>query len=465
MRDFDVLGPLGGGAFGSVFKVRRREDGKIYALKRVNIGKMSKKEVEDTLNEVRFLASVRHQNIVGYFESFLDKGDKEICIIMEFCGCGDLSSKVERYRKRRQYIDENVIWAYLVQCMSALYHLHKAGVMHRDIKPANCFLGQDGSVKVGDMNVSKRIKGNGMMQTQIGTPYYMSPEIWANRPYDTSSDIWATGCLIYELMALRPPFLGDSFPELRRNVRSGRYPALPRNFSSSLKQFVARMLSLNPRDRPSAEDLLNDPEVRRHVKFTDALAPNDEAGDRIMGTIRVPRNRRGLDVRLPKACYPDARPNSPHAWPMADTKREAAIQESARNRARSAPETPLAERAARAGAPNPGRGFNNPLPINPRGSAMAARQAAAGHQVADRQRRVNPQISSANENHRGGLERIPTDARQRAGRMKPIRENSVIDRLPNAGNNAKPRKAQHPYKRGARFGGRGRNGPAPKWWG
>ena len=110
--------------------------------------------------------------------------------------CGDLAQKVERYKRRRQYIDENVIWRYLVQCLKALQYLHERGICHRDIKAANTFLAEDGSIKLGDMNVSKRLQ-KGQLQTQIGTPYYMSPEIWNNRPYDASADLWALGCMIY----------------------------------------------------------------------------------------------------------------------------------------------------------------------------------------------------------------------------------------------------------------------------
>lgn len=150
----------------------RRSDNKMYALKRVKINKMSKKEIADALNEIRFLASIRHKNVVGFLEAFLENNETELCIVMEYCGSGDLAQKVERYKKKRQYIDEKVIWRYLIQSLKALNHLHGKGICHRDLKVANTFLAEDGSIKIGDMNVSKRLEG-GQLKTQIGTPYYM----------------------------------------------------------------------------------------------------------------------------------------------------------------------------------------------------------------------------------------------------------------------------------------------------
>ena len=195
----------------------RKSDNKVYALKRVKINKMSKKEISDALNEIRFLASIRHKNIVGFLESFLENNETELCIVMEFCGCGDLAQKVERYKRRRTYIDEDVLWRYLIQCLKALEHLHEKGICHRDLKVANTFLAEDGSIKIGDMNVSKRLSKKGQLQTQIGTPYYMSPEIWNNRPYDWSSDMWALGCMFYEVrMFLSSTHLRIPYPPIQR---------------------------------------------------------------------------------------------------------------------------------------------------------------------------------------------------------------------------------------------------------
>lgn len=329
LEDFVVEGRLGKGAFATVYKVKRKACGTVYAMKKVAIKKMSKKEVDDALNEVRLLASVRHPHIVGYNEAFVE-GDDYLCIIMEFCAFGDLSAKIDRYKKRRTYIDERVIWVYLIQMLEAMKCLSNRNIMHRDLKNANVFLAQDGSVKIGDMNVSK-LKKEGMLKTQIGTPYYMSPEIWRNQPYDDRSDIWSLGCMIYELCALRPPFLGDSFPELKRNVLSGRYQPIPHVYSVELGRVIAQMLSLEAAKRPNAMELLDNPQVEKRKGLVKDLVPediNDQQVDMIE-TIKAPSraNVKNLQNALPAPCYPDERPNSPRAWPFQAKDREKKMTE------------------------------------------------------------------------------------------------------------------------------------------
>lgn len=255
LKDFRVVDNIGKGSFASVYKVIRKSDNKVYALKKVKINKMSKKEIQDALNEIRFLASIRHKNIVGFLEAFTENNETDLCIIMEYCGCGDLAQKVERYKRRKTYIEEDVIYRYLIQCLKSLNYLHERGICHRDIKTANCFLSEDGSVKMGDMNVSKRLK-KGQLQTQIGTPYYMSPEIWNNKPYDFSSDIWSLGCMIYELCSLKPPFTGTDFPSLKKAVTIGKYNNIPKKYNENLSRVISMMLRLNPKERPTADQLL-----------------------------------------------------------------------------------------------------------------------------------------------------------------------------------------------------------------
>ena len=104
---------------------------------------------------------------------------------------------------------EGEIWDMFVQITKGLKHLHEMKILHRDLKCANVFLNQDGTVKLGDLNVSKVAK-QGLVQTQTGTPYYASPEVWKDKPYDFRSDIWSLGAVLYEVIALRPPFTANS---------------------------------------------------------------------------------------------------------------------------------------------------------------------------------------------------------------------------------------------------------------
>jgi len=106
--------------------------------------------------------------------------------------------------------------------------------MHRDLKCANVFLGNDGSAKIGDMNVSKVANKNGLNFTQTGTPYYASPEVWKDEAYSNSSDIWSLGCVLYEMLCLKPPFEATNMDVLYKKVLKGSYPRIPRHFTTEM---------------------------------------------------------------------------------------------------------------------------------------------------------------------------------------------------------------------------------------
>jgi len=201
IKDFEIGKELGKGAFGTVCFVKRKEDSKMYAMKRVKISQLNTKEKENALNEVRILASLNNQNIVGYKEAFFDEDSKTLNIVMEFADDGDLESKIQKNIKSKGTFNEMELWKWLIQIINGLKYLHDNKIMHRDLKCANIFLMKNGTLKLGDLNVSKIVK-MGMCSTQTGTPYYASPEVWGDKPYDYKSDIWSVGCIIYELCAL-----------------------------------------------------------------------------------------------------------------------------------------------------------------------------------------------------------------------------------------------------------------------
>lgn len=118
------------------------------------------------------------------------------------------------------------------------------------------FLDKAGNAKLGDMNVSKIAK-NGLLYTQTGTPYYASPEVWKDKPYDSKSDIWSLGCVIYEMTTLKPPFRAEDMDGLYKKVIKGVYTKIGDNYSKQLSQIVKGMLQVNPANRPDAAELLS----------------------------------------------------------------------------------------------------------------------------------------------------------------------------------------------------------------
>ena len=205
IKDFQLNKKLGEGAFSTVYSVKRISDGTQYAMKKVKMGKLSSKEKENALNEIRILASIQHPNVIGYKEAFFENAQGNLCIVMEQADNGDLLQAIEKKKKTRTKFSEKQIWHYFVQIVHGLKALHDLKIVHRDIKCANIFLTKSQMVKLGDLNVSK-VSKRGMMHTQTGTPYYASPEVWKDKPYDNRSDIWSLGCVLYEMATLLPPF-------------------------------------------------------------------------------------------------------------------------------------------------------------------------------------------------------------------------------------------------------------------
>ena len=249
MSDFKIEKVLGRGSFGSVYLVTRKQDNKIYALKTVILEKLSKKEQENSVNEVRILASVTHPNVIGYKEAFWNDKESSLNIVMEYADDGDLQTKIHKMKKEGGMFNENLIWSYSIQMIEGLKALHDKKIMHRDLKSANIFLVKDKhQCKLGDMNVSKVIKDK-VLLTQTGTPYYASPEVWNDEPYSYKSDLWSIGCVIYEICALRPPFHGKDLDELYINVCKGKIERVSQVYSDDLWKMIKMLLQVDVNKR------------------------------------------------------------------------------------------------------------------------------------------------------------------------------------------------------------------------
>lgn len=292
MDGFEIISKLGDGTYSVVYKVRRKEDNKIYALKKVKLQKLSKKERENSLNEVRILASIKSNFVISYKEAFIEESDKSLCIIMEYADKGDLLQKIKQFKKIGSLIDEIDVWKIFIQMTKGLKALHDLQILHR----------------IGDLNVSKVVH-YGMGVTQTGTPYYASPEVWENEPYDSKSDIWSLGCVTYEMITLHPPFRAEDMDGLYNKVIKGEYPKISNKYSNDIAQMIDLLLQVKPQDRPTCLSILKHPYIQKRIDFFQAESGiefddiDDIDENQLLKTIRIPKNILGLGEQLPKANY------------------------------------------------------------------------------------------------------------------------------------------------------------------
>lgn len=286
---YEVLELIGRGSFGCVRKVRRIRDGRMLVRKEIPYGHMNPKERSQLVAEFRILSELNHPNIVQYVQHAHIPERHMLYLYMEYCDGGDLSRIIKSYRASNEYLPESVIWNIFTQILMALYRCHYGTnsplitniyrdleypqitdntrvIIHRDIKPDNIFLA-NGNFKLGDFGLAKSLNNEVEFATTcVGTPYYMSPEVLLDKPYDPLCDIWSLGCVVYELCSLHPPFQAKTHLQLQKNIQSGIYPTIPSHYSSSLKNAIHCCIQVDLNRRSGTYDLLQDIHFKIQMK-------------------------------------------------------------------------------------------------------------------------------------------------------------------------------------------------------
>ncbi|XP_014645504.1 PREDICTED: serine/threonine-protein kinase Nek5 [Ceratotherium simum simum] len=257
MDKYDVVKAIGEGAFGKAYLAKGKSDSKPCVIKEINFGKMPIQEKEASKKEVILLAKMKHPNIVTFFSSFQE--NNRLFIVMEYCDGGDLMKRITR--QRGVLFSEDQILSWFVQISLGLKHIHDRKILHRDIKAQNIFLSKNGMVaKLGDFGIA-RVLNNSMelARTCVGTPYYLSPEICQNKPYNNKTDIWSLGCVLYELCTLRHPFEGRNLHQLVLKICQAHFAPISPRFSRDLRTLISQLFKVSPRDRPSINSILKRP--------------------------------------------------------------------------------------------------------------------------------------------------------------------------------------------------------------
>ncbi|PFH32910.1 NEK kinase [Besnoitia besnoiti] len=265
VQQYTCIQEIGEGAYGTAY-LAKDASGNQCVIKAIDVTRMTPKERQGCITEVQLLASLEHPFVVRYLDSFMDRNTLKI--VMNYCADGDLTSVIEKQSRSGVPFKEAQILKWLAQILMALKHVHSHKIIHRDIKSQNLLVDFDGRIRLADFGISKLLDHtNAQAKTFIGSPFYLSPELCAGKPYATASDIWAVGCVLYEMASFRTPFhMATNIPDLCYKIQNMPIAPLPKVYSSELQALTNLMLQRDPRKRATAGELLERPSLQAAIR-------------------------------------------------------------------------------------------------------------------------------------------------------------------------------------------------------
>ncbi|DBA78119.1 TPA: hypothetical protein ACH3X2_008092 [Trebouxia sp. C0005] len=261
LEDFTFNNRLGTGTYGTVWQAVRKQDGRTYAVKELDLRYLQKQEQAECIREVKVLSDLDSPYIIKFFDSFLDQG--KLYIVTEFASKGSVHELINKFKGQ---VPEDICWKMLIQTTLGLQHMHQKNILHRDIKSLNLLLDTNRQVKIADLGIATVLSSpKGFAKTLVGTPYYLSPELCEGKPYNEKSDVWALGVVLYECCTGTYPFDAQSQASLLLKIMAGHYAAIV-GYSADLRSLLKRCLTQSPDRRPNTDRILNLPVIRAKAK-------------------------------------------------------------------------------------------------------------------------------------------------------------------------------------------------------
>ena len=253
-QKYKIIKQLGEGGFGKVFLVSKED--KFYAIKQLSIKNLSEEEIEMAENEAKILSNIKNDHIVKYYDSYKDIDNFNI--LMEYCE-NDLRKFIDEHKAKKELIEENIIYDIILDLILGIKEIHKNNIIHRDLKPANIFINKENKIKIGDFGISKQLdNGEKYASTNTGTNYYMAPEIIKGEQYNNKIDIWALGCIIYELFTLNICFKTKSIYGYVNKIVEGYHGTIDiKKYNSKWQKLIDLLLKKDYKKRPNIDEVYN----------------------------------------------------------------------------------------------------------------------------------------------------------------------------------------------------------------
>ena len=265
--DFELIGkkPIGNGGFGKVWKVIHINSKKEYCIKTINKRDIIEQKLINQLNkEISIMYEINHPHSIKLINHFED--ENTIYMIMEYASNGNLYSYMKKNKLNNEMISQ-----FLRDIISIIKYLHSLNIIHRDIKPENLLLDNNLRIKLCDYGWATHLKNNEQINTYCGTPDYVAPEILKKEFYDYKIDIWSIGVLLFEMLFNYSPFTANNNNERFKNIIKGRIN-WPKNYiNNSGKNLIEKILKVNPKERISLDEILNDNFIKENKEIKPEL--------------------------------------------------------------------------------------------------------------------------------------------------------------------------------------------------